>query len=205
MEFTEVSEINDMIQYSKSFNSSSVEFSRNVYPKANNDTLHPIVEENNEDLYDYDQILQDSPRSTRHRTDPLEQLSDTLRLDEEEALDTILEDIRSTVETSRVEDLSELERNKNELNDQQNDETYSSSKMHGESIMEKPESENASDSEVETEKRSQEQENGTERRTIQPITHAKSTKFERLSVEQVFAASLGRRSILSQTMKEQPV
>ena len=205
MEFTEVKEINEMIQHSKSFNTNSnLELHRNPYTKQTQDTLNVVHEESNEDFYDYDQALQDSPRLANMKTDLLENLSDTLRLKEEEPLESIIKDITTTMKDLHEEGLLEIEKLKKE--------TSNPNKMLGldGEILEHP-NESDSDSEMDTQKKDAGGDNpkNTDRQgggqADQKGIMAKSVGFEKLPTESIITNSQIKRSILSQTMKEQPV
>ena len=201
MEFTEVKEINEMIQ---SFNTSSnTELHRNPYPRGTQDTLNIVPEEINEDFYDYDHALQDSPRAGNFKNDPLETLSDTLKLGEDEPLESIIQEITTTMKDRQQEGSLEIEKLKKE--------TSNPSKtmvLDGE-IAEHP-NESDSDSEIDTQKKdaggdnTKNSESGTTGLADQKGNMAKSAGFEKLPAELVLNPSSLKKSILSQTMKEQP-
>ena len=206
MEFTEVSEINEMIQHSKSLNSSSaLEFGRNQYPKAHNDSLDPIAEEFVDDNGDHNARGMRGAHYDQSKQDPFEILSNTLKLDEEEILDSIIEDIRSIVESSQNEEKSELEHAKEGAS------SHSRSDKDGANGHPKDHADEVSMIEEESHSSGSNEGNADSERASERKSHnpsktpnSRSSRFEKIQTPQ--AATLQpRRSLLSQSMKEQPV
>lgn len=159
-------------------------------------------EETRDEFYDYGQALQDSPPSADAKLDLLENLSDALGLADEEPLENLIAEISSQMKDSIQEGMLEVEKLKKETND-------SHTVMGADSeIVEHP---NESDSDSEMIANEKETEGEETKNPERQITNqkgggmAKSIGFEKLSTDLVVNPSQIKRSILSQTMKEQPL
>lgn len=201
-------EINEMIQQNaKSFNTNTnVDLYRNPYTRGPQDVLKIVHEDSHEDFYGDDPSWQHHQNNTNQKNEIVEAfLSDAAKFGgNSEPVDRIIEEITEITKDIPKEGILEIEKLKHETNHLDKATTLDGK------IVEHP-NESDSDSEVVTKEKDAGGDNpkNSERGTNGQAEHKgvmpKSAGFEKLAAEMILNQSGVKRSILSQTMKEQPV